>query len=302
MTRSLTTGLDSHAAASSTGVRLLDSLWFKHATNDMPRSERIILSLPDEQRRIIETLPMRAEACMASGDYLEAYLLHWIAFNVLCESAYGESAWRLVAKVRPNDGALDDIADKAPVHGRVLRDASRTELIIDDPTSISIALEERYIEALVFSQFGAHFAEVLPHLDDREHYDAMAESLGRAFEDSHASLINHWKSQEHSDATSAGISLLPTVINYGRLRRYKKIGHDMRFSSLRRAGVLFVMDPKRPQDIVRAIYQVRCNLMHGSRDAGGVNSYTQVLPASFRLLVFLYKTALSTMMEISINK
>lgn len=239
---------------------------------------------------------------MAAGDFLEGYLLAWIPFNVICESAYGETAWRLSAKVRAHGNLLEGVADSTPLRGVVLRNASRTELVIEDPAELSIALEERYVEALIFSQFATHFAELLPSLSDSQklEYGRLADALCEALKASHGSLLHMLYRRLRMEAVPTdeyGDPRFPVSIDYGRLQRAFIGGDDGNLATLRRAGVLQIVDRNRPQDIVRAVYQVRCNLIHGCRYPSG-NSYESVVPAAYGLVEFFCRTALAAMMEL----
>lgn len=259
----------------------------------------IELDLDREQQDTLRWLPERAKEQAAKGNFLEAFLLQWIAFNALCDAAYRDEAWRLVAKLK-NGRNLQILKDGSRISGKFVRRQDGCELIIESPAEVSISLEEKNIESMLYSAFARDFERSIQRMpvNIQEEYDERKSNLMVTYTSCQSALNvqdeKEWDAREKRKAK-------PVIIDYAELRRHRKKWKNATYAQLRGAGVFIELstDADIPQ-VVRAIYKLRCNLFHGSRLPAGYNSFTSLVPLAYDMVHFMQNCAMEHMVRIKV--
>lgn len=264
----------------------------------------IELDLDREQQDTLRWLPERAKEQAAKGNFLEAFLLQWIAFNALCDAAYRDEAWRLVAKLK-NGRNLQILKDGSRISGKFVRRQDGCELIIESPAEVSISLEEKNIESMLYSAFARDFERSIRRMPEKlqEKYSELRTWLLNAHTGCQSALSLLYEKECDARDSHTLRRTAPVIIDYAELRRHRKKWKNATYDQLRGAGVFIELsaDADIPQ-VVRAIYKLRCNLFHGSRLPAGYNSFTSLVPLAYDMVHFMQNCAMEHMVRIKVTR
>ncbi len=204
-----------------------------------------------------------------ASDAYDAFIGLWIAFNAYCYGRYARLAHRNRADLR-NEAGLQSLSD-APIAavGQIVREPSRVRLELTQPGRVVIVIRERYTEDIVFSQFAKDFrVTYLDWLKDSQFAAHVA-----AF---HAALS---RSGRHY------------VVNMAASNRYD----PKRLAALANQGVIVLFeDPKKLEDLVDVLYQVRCNVFHGEKVPYDLND-DKIVKAAHLVLLFIVEKLTETL-------
>ena len=205
----------------------------------------------------------------AASDAYDGFIGLWIAFNAYCYGRYARTAHRNRADLRNEAGLRSLSAAPTAAVGQIVREPSRVRLELTQPGRVVIVIRERYTEDIIFSQFAKDFHDTyLEWLKDSRFCAHVA-----AF---HASLARN------------GIHY---VVNMAVADRYD----PAKLGALANQGVIVPFeDPKKLEDLVDVLYQVRCNIFHGEKVPYDSND-DKITSAAHPVLLFIVEKLAETL-------
>ena len=198
------------------------------------------VNLNEKQKKIINTW---LDQSKDMDDPYSKFIALWISFNAYCYALYAKTA-RLKRANLKHPSKLDDVTfteGSSRVEGTLELNGARFELNIDQPVVIQINISERYSENLIFSRFASEYKSEYARLLD---------------EDEFASFVKEFR-------LSLGKNGEFYVIDMAQYDRYQEHGN----LACQEANEIIVRlkDHARLGKLIKALYQVRCNVFHGEK-------------------------------------
>lgn len=236
----------------------------------------------EKQRTLIDSWSKRAQDFERQKDYYSAFMSLWIAFNAFCYALYHTEATKPRADIDKPE-RQSEITDATDRKASISSKSGKTTIKISGDTqlpavkTIKILIEEKYTEDRVFSAFAKAF--------EKEFLPRKADSL---FAEAIKNLVTALKHNLESGVTRS------YVVNMAKSDQYSPEAEVKEYEEQITKNIVFPLECDcNLKQLIKVLYQVRCNIFHGEKTPGVVND-DRIVKAAYYPLASVMQMARET--------
>lgn len=185
------------------------------------------------------------QANETSNEYLK-FMSNWIAFNAICYNLYRTSAFKNQAYLNKGEKKLQSLKKLINEEGEILANSTsiklkkdKIEIDIKADEDLFFAIKENFTENLIFSEFASKYSTKI----------AIDDSLFLELKNSLKKENGHY------------------IIKMAKIEEYfKNLNNDLPVNNY-----IVLCENNTLKTLKDVLYQIRCNIFHGSKTLGDIN-------------------------------